>query len=157
MQNWKLLAVLFAASLLGCESAGRSGDMCTLIGCIDGLSIDFTRTSWPVGSYSVQVIQDGKPAATCMAKLPFEPSGSAGQCDATNLTLGTSGQALPASQQALTGLRINGTPTKVQIVMLRNGALELSTEVTPTYQTSTPNGAKCGPTCTQSHVKIAIP
>ncbi len=154
---WTKLRWILVLGVLGCETMGSSGDMCTLIGCMDGLSVDFTRTTWPDGSYSVAVSLDGKPAATCTAKLPFEPSGSSGKCDVSTLILGTSGQALPASLQAITGLRISGTPAHVQIALRRDGVLELSAEVTPTYQTSNPNGPNCGPTCTQASAKLTIP
>ena len=152
-QTWGVAALV----LVGCETSGPSGTMCTLIGCIDGLSVDFVRGAWPDGSYSVRVRQDGKAPTFCTAKLPFEPSGSSGKCDAIGVALGSSGQMLPANQQALTGLRISGTPAHVEIEVSRNGTVELSTAVTPSYVTTNPNGPDCGPTCTQASVKVTIP
>lgn len=151
-----LRPLLLALLATGCESVG-GGSSCTLLGCVDGLSIDFTRTAWPDGAYSVKVRMDGKDEALCTALLPFEPSGTSGICNAKEVTLGTSGQQLPKAQQALTGLRVNGTPLHVAIELRRNGQIELSTEVTPTYLTTNPNGPACGPTCTQGSVKVAVP
>lgn len=153
------LVLLLALCLIAaCDSAsGGDGKSCTLIGCAGGLNIDFVRSPWPAGAYSVSVKLDGSQHALCAVELPFATATSSATCNAPDVTLGTSGQMLPTAQHAITGLRIGGMPKTVHVEITRNGVLEMATDLTPTYLTSRPNGPGCEPLCTQANVNLTVP
>jgi hypothetical protein len=143
---------------VGCDASSQNGgSSCTLIGCDGGLRIDFTRSAWPAGNYSVFVVMDANQQALCQVKLPMSPTESAGICNAEDVLLATSGQMLPANQQSILGVRINGVPKTVNVTIKRDGQTELAADVTPTYVTSQPNGPGCEPTCTQATAQLPVP
>lgn len=147
------LGGLLVVSCAACETLTTS---CTEIGCVNGFTVALQRTAWPAGSYSVLVQLDGTTQVLCIATLPFATTSSGGTCNAQNVRLGTSGQMLPAAQQGLTDVHIDGTPKTVRIEVKRDGQVELSADLTPSYLTSTPNGPKCDPVCTQASAQLAI-
>jgi len=144
--------------VLGCETlADDGGKSCTLIGCQSGLQVQLQRATWPAGSYSLNVILEDATPVVCIVTLPFASVSTGASCSAATVQLQTSGQAMGADQHALTGLWVQTTPAKVQLVLRRDGAVVLDQTLQPTYTTSRPNGPDCEPVCTQANQAVMIP
>lgn len=157
MRNRFLASLFLIATSFGCDGAFLGTKSCTEIGCVNGLGIDFVRSTWPAGVYEVRLTLDGSQTAQCSATLPFASTTSGGTCNAPDIQLGTSGQMLPTSQHALTGVHIGGLPKTVRVEIRRDGSLQLAQDVTPAYATSQPNGPGCEPTCTNGHLQLTLP
>lgn len=132
---------------------------CTEIGCNDGLELEFARqTPWPAGSYRVTLRVDGKSMA-CQGELPLRAcdAGPSFQCDDPSLTLGESGCALPAEQHGLSGLHMAvSAATDVSLVIEHQGALQATAKLSPTFQTSQPNGPGCEPVCRNAAMRLNL-
>lgn len=123
MRVRSLLFSATAALVAGCNPFGA----CTLIGCDDGLSVQFSRA--PVGAFRIE------------ATVPNEPAVVAIDCvDATNCLLMFPG--LVAEQVTLRLITSEGTVTQ---------------EFEPRYDDVYPNGRRCGPACRQATVTIQLP
>lgn len=114
---------------------------CTLIGCSDSLTLDFSRSlAYP---YTVDLTGNSGEAAhiTCSAQGPGEISTS-GQvtatCNANSLTVN------------------QFTPRQVSIKLTwPSGSYTTSTR--PVYDTYQPNGPDCQPTCYQATSELSLP
>jgi pimeloyl-ACP methyl ester carboxylesterase len=152
--------VLVAASLaLGaCGSDKQTNGMraCTEIGCVDGLSLPFSRPFREPGSYRLTLELDGA-SVTCQATLPFAGCTGGGSCSAPQVLLEQSGCALPSSEHTLTGLRITSTPANVRVRVDRDGAPVATGDFSPTYTRSQPNGEGCPPICQQASATLVVP
>lgn len=166
-----LTALALSAALAGCASSPPSQEppsqeppaqMCTEIGCVDGLTIEFVPNSgWRPGQYEFVIDADGV-VTTCKGPLPLPPceQGSALACaPASDLVrIGESGCALPAAQHGFSELRVGGAPVKSLSLTVREGGKDLVQKTfTPAYQTSRPNGPNCEPECKSAAEKLAIP
>lgn len=141
---WMLSVVLFSA----CGS-DEAEDACTAIGCSNGFTLNFNASSWAPGKYRIELVVDGVDG-TCEATLPLT-STSKSTCTLPDVQLGLSGSALPAAEQGLVGLMWTSLPKEVEIKMfLDDNALGQPWSFEPMYQTTQPNGATCGPTCTNA-------
>lgn len=107
-----------AAGLAGCTPFGA----CTLIGCEDGLSVEFQRP--PAGAFRIEASVPGDPtqyaidcasAATCFPMFP----------------------GLVAQRVTIRLVTQEGTRTQ---------------EFQPRYEDFYPNGRRCGPACRQATV-----
>jgi hypothetical protein len=149
-----LLFPVFGCDVLGEDPGGKS---CTLIGCQSGLQVQLQHGTWPAGSYSLNVILDDATPVVCIVTLPFASVSTGATCSAATVQVQTSGQALGADQHAVTGLWVQTTPAKVQLVLRRDGAVMLDQTLQPTYTTSRPNGPDCEPLCTQANAVVVVP
>jgi hypothetical protein len=150
------LVLPLVATLAGCSLIGHA---CTEVGCDSGLAVEFQKASgpWPAGSYQVAITADGA-TITCSTTLPFTSASSpAGSCTSSDVTLGLSGSALPAAQQAISGLQFTTTPKSVKVTISRDGMQVASGDLTPAYETIMPNGPDCEPTCTGATGTLAVP
>jgi hypothetical protein len=160
MKRAILLTSLLATTVLAaaCGSGDGEGDgVCTLIGCEDGLTIEFELTE--PGAYTFDLVADGEPI-TCTGALPLPPCSSAGgaTCSESGVSIGESGCALGSSSHSLLNLSFSGsTPAKVELTIKRDGAEVAQQSFTPEYKTFTPNGPGCEPTCTNAEVSLALP
>jgi len=132
---------------------------CTLIGCVDGLTVDLEPASgWPAGSYRFTIDADAT-RVTCSGSLPL-PSCAAGRaltCDTPGVvTITESGCALPAGAQGFPQIGFDSKlqPRRVVINITRNDALIGRAELAPEFRTSEPNGPGCPPTCHQAHAQM---
>lgn len=140
------IAVVFSAALGVLASCGdKDTTICTDIGCTDGLDLSFSPAYETAGEYLVTVEADAL-TITCTASLPL--TGDLATCDADGVYLGTSGSALEESEHRITGVFLETGPATVRLVVARDGEEVLEAELSPTYQTFTPNGEGCEPTCT---------
>lgn len=136
-----------AMALLACDTQGGDG-ACTLIGCVNGVTIEFTLRE--AGSYVVTVDAGGQ-KTTCMATLPLSGADTVSPCDREGVILTRSGSALPAAQQSLGGLFVSDTTaSSITVKITRDGATVREQTFTPQYSTSRPNGPNCDPVCTQA-------
>jgi len=110
-----ILALVVALAVVACESS----TVCTLIGCLNGLTVEIQNA--PAGPITVQAIE-GASGSVHTATCP-------GTSGCTNKLFFP--EFLP-SQARLTITTTVGTREQV---------------VTPTYETRQPNGPKCEPTC----------
>jgi hypothetical protein len=123
MRIRSLLFSALAALLAGCIPTGA----CTLIGCHDGLSVQFSRP--PVGSFRVE------------ATFPNDPTVLAIDCaDASSCELIF--RDLAAEQVTLRLIMAEGTITQ---------------QFQPRYENLYPNGRRCGPSCRQATVTMQLP
>lgn len=116
---------------------------CTMIGCVRGLSVDFTFKE--KGSYVVDVTIDGtKTRCTATLPLPAEPPSP---CDRTDVALTLSGSMLPADQQSIGGLYVQNTSARhVTVRVTRDGVEVGSLDSDVTWVTTPgPNGPNCEP------------
>lgn len=147
--------LLSFAILLG--ACGAEHD-CTLIWCADGFSLRTEPSeAWPPGAYRFVIEADGE-TVTCTGSLPLPPCGTrAITCDRDDVVeIDESGCALPASQQAFSGLNFPGNPETVTIELQRDGSTLTRRTFTPAYQTTQPNGPGCEPICTQASDTFAL-
>ncbi|MBW3573124.1 MAG: hypothetical protein KY467_18665 [Gemmatimonadetes bacterium] len=112
-----------AALLAGCTPFGP----CTLIGCDDGLAVQFSRP--PAGSFRLE------------ATVPNDPSVRAIECDAAATCL-LIFPGLTAPQVTLRLITAEGTLTQ---------------QFQPRYQDQYPNGRRCGTACRQATVTFQLP
>jgi hypothetical protein len=152
-------SLLFAVASLPLAAAGCSDSpqACTEIGCTDGLTISFEKTSatWEPGMYSVDIDADGK-KITCTTQIPLVGS-SPSSCNDASVLLGVSGSALPEAQHALSDLIFKNTPAKVTVTMSRDGAMVITKDFAPTYKKSQPNGPGCEPICNNASDSLQVP
>jgi hypothetical protein len=118
-----LLYSATAALMAGCTPVGS----CTLIGCYDGLAVDFNRA--PEGAFRIEVTTPGDPtvhaidctsAASCVMLFPD----------------------LIAEQVTVRAILQQGTVTQT---------------FQPDYQDLYPNGRRCGAACRQASVIVQLP
>jgi hypothetical protein len=118
-----LLLSATAALLAGCIPTGS----CTLIGCYDGLSVQFSRP--PAGSFRIE------------ATVPDDPTVQAIDCaDVPSCQLIF--PDLVAEQVTLRLITAEGTVTQ---------------QFQPRYENLYPNGRRCGPSCRQATVTLQLP
>jgi hypothetical protein len=123
MRIRSLLFSATAALLASCTPFGA----CTLIGCEDGLSVQFSRA--PAGAFRIE------------ATVPNDPTVAAIDCaDAASCPLRFPG--VVAEQVTLRLITSQGTVTQ---------------EFQPRYQELHPNGRRCGPACRQATVTFQLP
>lgn len=155
--------IAFASILLGAlPSCGDGGDDgtggCTLIGCGPAFRVELTRSAWSAGVYEV-VVEADTVTTNCTVKLPFTSCDSVVQCDRPDpgFFVEASGCALPAGQHSIPGVSWNETgPKKVTVTVLVDGTVIGTDTFEPTYTTSEPNGAGCGPVCMQSDLQAKL-
>ncbi len=174
-----LSVVALGCGALGCDgsaigSPGGGEQVCTLIGCEDQFSATVTMdvTLVPAGTHTVDVVADGA-AMTCTFSFPPDPptGGIAAQCSSgltvfvepdmicSTMQLGTATweACQPIAGKFTESIWVAGTPGEVQVQQTVGGTVILDQTVTPTYQTTEPNGPGCGPTCHQAGAEWTIP
>jgi len=139
-----------------CSSGDGSGPRaCTTIGCVNGLSVDFSAPLRERGAYRITLELDGR-QVTCEATLPFASCGAEGGCSSSEVILMRSGCALPAEAHELTGVQVMSTPAAARIAIERDGNAVAEEELTPSYVQAQPNGEGCGPTCEQANASLDV-
>jgi hypothetical protein len=115
---------------------------CTLIGCNDGVNVQYSAALAP-GDYEVD-IATSLGSATCSLTVTAE--GSADQCSGTlaNVTAG--------SRQ----LFVPGRPTDIAIQITGEAGEVADDSFTPDYEVSQPNGPGCGPECHNAEVELDV-
>lgn len=101
--------------------------VCTLIGCENGLFVVLDRT--PVGAFRIEATVPGDPTVLAIECVP------GGGCHPLF-------PDLIAEQVTIRVITQQGTVTQ---------------QFQPEYQTSYPNGRRCGPECTQATVTVQLP
>jgi len=148
--------------------------VCTDIGCNDQFSamVTMDATMVPAGTHTVDVVADGA-VMSCTFSFPPDPStgGIAAQCS-NGLTVFVEPALVCTTMQSATGaweacqpidgkfgesIWVSGTPSVVQVQQAVGGTVILDQTVSPTYQTSQPNGPGCGPICHQGGAEWTIP
>lgn len=153
------LVSLFSLVMNGCEKAedtGPIGEGCTEIGCVDGFSLSFEKAGiWDAGIWTVVVEVDGV-AVTCETTFPLDSEGLT-SCDAEGVLLELSGSALPAKEQAISGVIIQSVDfTSLSVSLSLDGKLIATEDFTPEWVTSQPNGPDCEPICTNDSASMSL-
>ena len=112
-----------AATLAGCNPIGA----CTLIGCFDGLNVQFDRQ--PTGAYRVEAI------------VPGDATPHVVEC--------ASGTCGPVMFEGLMPERVT--------IRVTTAAGTRSQEFTPKYEAQYPNGRRCGAACRNATVTMQLP
>ncbi|MCC6242749.1 MAG: hypothetical protein IT353_07895 [Gemmatimonadaceae bacterium] len=123
-----LVALVATILLTSCNAEpGADGQICTLIGCADGLVVDVGTP--PLGPWTIEATPAGQPARTfaCAA-------GS--QCSFVRFE------------------GIMQTPITFKVTV---GAQMRTEVLSPVTTTSRPNGPKCDPECRTQRVTLSVP
>lgn len=109
---------------------------CTLMACVEGVTIDLER-EWEPGHHRFVVEADGE-TATCIAPWPpTEPSHS--------LCQRASSDSLRASlDPEFRHLWVSGTPEELALRVERDTEVVLSRTIRPVYESEEINGPGCG-------------
>jgi hypothetical protein len=167
-----LFTVAWAVSSRGCVS--RS---CTDMGCGNGLGATLRTVdgSWPDGTYELSIRADGVETA-CSFRLPERlpsPPGALTDIDCgpgvrfeirpeTQCESGCDGNACwqrctPIEGKFVQQLSIDGTPSRLDVSLARDGQELVVRHVEPMYRDVFPNGPECGPGCRQASLELAVP
>lgn len=132
---------------------------CSAVGCVDGLALSLSPSQgWAQGSYRFVIEADGK-TETCVGALPLPAcsQGRALKCTGPELArIGESGCALGAAEHGFSSIDLPTAPKQVTIHIEREGNPIGGATLTPSYQTSQPNGPGCEPICRQANATIAV-
>jgi hypothetical protein len=145
------------AVFLSAPACAQPPQVCTQMGCLNGLTIRVTpEMSWPTGQYVLQFLVNNKTKVECKGMLPLKKceKGASFTCDVPGVTIGESGCALPANQHGLSDIHIAAIPTKLSLNIFHDGTMIHSRTYEPEYKTFRPNGPNCDPECTGGSVSL---
>lgn len=130
---------------------------CTLIGCIDGLTIDMPADQrWEPGRYVFDVTLDGR-SIRCTGALPLKTCEERSlTCNAGGVMITESGCAMPADSHGFGPIAIASGPSSIALTIRRDGQTIATGDWTPEYKTSRPNGPQCPPVCRQATVTLQL-
>ncbi|KYF78657.1 hypothetical protein BE17_08245 [Sorangium cellulosum] len=139
---------------------------CSEVGCDDSFSIITTTAdkSWAAGEYALELSVDGEQVSCSYTWTNMPQTGGGGmfvacsptvtvsidtfrRCTETSDGDSVSQSCTPIPGQLAQGIKIQGTPARVDVVVRRDGAVVGERSFTPEYQSSYPNGEACGPEC----------
>lgn len=151
------LCSIVTMCLVGCGGAPAStpppSRACTDIGCSDGLRVELAPAtgSWAPGSYVFAIVTPTG-TTTCEGALPLPAceTGRAFRCAGPPVLITESGCALPAEAHGFSTLELAAGPPAVTITISKDGVELVRRELAPSYQTTSPNGPGCEPTCRQA-------
>jgi hypothetical protein len=165
-----MLTLTLAAS--GCTFT----QSCTAIGCGDALTLEMRPAGggFPDGAYTLTletraglrtcrfVMPDSVPQLGALGSVDCDPGASAWVEQATDCTETRSGNATSESCRPVPGrfalhAQLQDTPDVVSVRVERDGLALLDSTLTPTYETSQPNGPDCGPVCHQATEMLELP
>lgn len=110
-----------------CTNNAPPAEVCTLIGCDDGLAVEIAGDR--DGPVQIRVEAPDQETRT------FECSDASVRC----------------------GTFLGGfTPSEVTVVVIDAGGQETARTLTPTYETTYPNGPDCPPGCEQATVRMSV-
>ena len=146
------LVAILAAALLAASCGNRA---CTLIGCGNGLTIDFRQvdsSTWQDGDWRLEMTTPSGEYATCDFQIPAGDAALSGQAcdgplslefssDGTRLVEATSWRSSP-----------DEVPRNFDITLIRDSSEVASQSFEPDYTESRPNGEDCPPVCAQASV-----
>lgn len=169
------LLILAALALTSADCVTKA---CTEIACSDHFSAKFTTATgaWIDGRYELAVRADDRPVDTCSFRIPDQlPDGSGKgafvRCgDGVQLNIVSQSQCqmgcdAGACWQSCTPipgkfdghLTIRGTPSRVELALVRDSQPILEETVNVTYEAVYPNGPECGGACRQASREIVVP
>ncbi len=135
-----------------------------MVGCDDQLFIRFEPPLREPGQYSVAIEANGRPES-CEATVGA-PGGQGGAAGAGGVTVieqpewscssDSIGLAVARAESGyqLMALYLHTTPSTISVEVSRAGEVLATGSFTPEYETFTPNGPECEPTCTQATVEL---
>ena len=158
MRNPLTLIATITALIVGCDTITAPGLDCTEIGCSSGLTLNFGASTPGLWTFEVDLVEDGAVTETivCQSTLPLSDT-AAESCDNPSVFLFLSGSALPDEEHQITGMNLMDlTPEEVNIRVFLDDESILSESIFPTYESYSPNGEECGPTCYSGEENITI-
>jgi hypothetical protein len=167
-----LSIVAWAAINRGCVA--RS---CTEMGCMSGLNSELRTAdgSWVDGTYDLSVRADGVETACSFRlpeRLPSFPGASTSIDCGPNVTFeirsemscesGCDGNACwqgckPIEGRFIQAISMSGTPSRVDLTLVRDGQELVVQHVEPAYREVFPNGPECGGGCRQASLEFTVP
>ena len=147
------------------DEGSSTNNVCTLIGCSDGVSVKIhpRNDSWQFGSYSFEFtfsntrywcsinIPEGVSTNPSVSSLlPCAPDLPAHflaekKCDMSAGVAQTDCDSI--DDKWLLYLNVDETPEYLTVRMKRDNNVIFDREITPTYSDVAPNGPRCGPVC----------
>jgi hypothetical protein len=163
----------FALLAGGCDVFTHS---CTHIGCLDGVTLELkpVEAGFAGGQYTLELLADRERAACSFAipdSLPQPGSATSIDCDpglgafiqqVAVCTETRTADAISQSCRPLPGrhtlsAQLQATPRSLEVRLVRDGATLIEHALTPTYETSHPNGPDCDPACHQASITLDLP
>jgi len=124
------------------------GQVCTLLGCIDGFSVTLRANDneLPLGTYDVWMEVDGATTTHCQIVASGPTPTQSGDCDlvAWGYLEGKSKMGMISYNNS------QGEVSSLVITFIKDGALIAQRDLRPVYQLSYPNGERCGGACRQA-------
>ena len=151
---------------------------CTGIACMDQLGVELRTATgaWIDGVYELTVRTDDQHAGTCTLRLPEQvpdppgkvygtPCGNGVRFDFSSESqceMGCSGgtcwqKCTPIPGKFRSRLAVTGTPTTLELTLVRDGETILAQKVEPAYVEVYPNGPECGGACRQATLEYTVP
>lgn len=153
---------LAIATLLAAACGDREPDtrICTAIGCFDGLAIAIPGRSTeappalPEGHYELQLAYDGN-IAVC--QNDWSRTAITFSCSDPSLNSAVFDLGVPGQGPVRVLAQIEGrAPESLEIVLLLDGVIIASSNMTPDYDEYFPNGPECGGPCRQGAVEVEL-
>jgi hypothetical protein len=143
--------LLLPAALLALGLACGGGEPCTEIGCADeGLTIEFQRDIWADGVWGFAFDVDGV-AQSCEVTFPIGDIDGL-YCGGSQVQI-----TLDPATQAVVRAYVDGEELgAVTVTVTLDGAEVGSSAITPSYETTYPNGPGCPPGCNHAEASLAL-
>jgi hypothetical protein len=147
-RRFGLLAAVLGLGVSSCELTHE----CTLIGCLDGLTVSFTFGAAATGRHETDVQIDEvtatmevAPLATCHYAIGLEP-------DIQWSCVSSRGHS-----DFIRSIRFPGTDLRKVNVTVLSGATQISQQTfAPNYNSAEINGSGCG-VCTTAQIHVDVP
>lgn len=151
--------VVGVAALLQSGTACDDTHSCTLVGCVNGVSVTLGTGSgaWQEGEYAVELSLDDEQVSCAFAVPEDSPvTGSS-----TTLDCGPGITALLMSRGSTANdfdvqLSSYSEPKTLTVSLSHDGAEILSSSPPVVYIESQPNGPDCEPVCRQARVELTV-
>jgi hypothetical protein len=143
--------LLLPSALLALGLACAGGEPCTEIGCADeGLTVRFQRAAWEDGVWGFSFDVDGV-VQSCEVTFPI------GEIDGLFCGGSQVQIELDPATQAVVSAHVDGKElSSVTVTVTLDEAEVGSTTITPSYETTYPNGPGCPPGCEHAEASLAL-
>jgi len=169
--------VVFAGLLMwgGLAGCWGFGD-CHEVGCADGVTVNLRPSQGvlPSGSYAFDlaagarthacsfVVPDDLPELGTLTDVDCAPPlavqiGPEAMCSEQRRGNSIDEACRPVPEHFVLQAHVEGTPPTLELRLTRDEAVLLEQVLTPSYETTRPNGPDCGPVCQEATLDVTLP
>ena len=128
---------------------------CTLMGCLEGVTLEFASPLEEEGEYTFTVTTEAT-TASCVAFIPLRRDGTEPSCPSFSIyreeiTTRDDDAVSGTAGDAIVSVAISGEYETLTIEVTRDGTAVLEEEVTPVYEVVEINGEGCGECLMATH------